>query len=57
MDGIVERLGLEGLVQVVNELVRAFRRDFLVVVAAEEGTTVDGVELLEDLVDANEFVG
>ena len=41
-------------VDVIDELLRAFRGDFLVVVAREERATVDLVVLAEELLDTNE---
>lgn len=45
------------LVEVVDELVCALGRYLLVVVAREEGATILGVVLLEELVDADELIG
>ena len=54
--GLCERPRADVFVERVNELLRASRRDLLVIVSREEGATVDGVMLLEQLLDTDELV-
>ena len=54
--GLRERSRADVFVERVDELLRASRRDLLVVVSREEGATVDGVMLLEQLLDTDELV-
>lgn len=52
-----ERLGADRFLQSVDQLLGSGRLDFLVIVAREEGSSVDGVMPLQEIVDSDEFVG
>jgi hypothetical protein len=55
--GVVERLGLQCLLEVGDEGLGTFRCDLLVVVSAKEGAAVDGIELSKNFVDADDWPG
>lgn len=53
---VIQRASLQGLIQVGNESISAFRRYLLVVISAEEGASVDGVEFIEQIVNSDQLV-
>ena len=55
--GIVEGLALKRLIEVGNEGLGTLGRDFFIVVSTEEGAAIDGVELVQDVVDADNRPG
>ena len=54
---LVQGARFQSFVNVVNQFLSAFRRNFLVIVSAEEGTSIDGVEFIEEVIDADQLVG
>ena len=54
---LVQRARFQSFVKVVHQFLSAFRGNFLIIVSAEEGTPIDGVEFVEEIVDANQLVG
>ena len=56
MGSVDQSLIFEHLVDVSHHFVGTFGRNFLVVVTGEEGASVDGVVLVEDVVDSENFV-
>lgn len=54
---VVKRARFQSFVKVVNQFVSAFRGNLLVIVSAEERTTIDGVEFVEEVIDADQLVG
>lgn len=54
---VVKRARFQSFVKVVNQFVSAFRGNFFVIVSTEKGTSIDGVEFVEEIVDANQLVG
>ena len=57
MNCVVQRARFQSFVKVVHQFVSAFRGNFLVIVSAEEGTSIDGIEFVEEVVDADQLVG
>jgi len=57
VDRIQEGARLKGLVESSNKFVGAFRGNLFIVVSAEERAAVDEIELVQQVVDADEFVG
>lgn len=55
--GVVEGFGLQRLLEVGDEGLGTLGCDLLVVVSAEEGAAVDGVELAKNFIDTNDWVG
>jgi len=54
---VVKRARFQSFVKVVHQFVSAFRGNFLVIISAEEGTSIDRVEFVEEVVDADQLVG
>ena len=54
VSGVDEGLTVDVLVEVVDEFLGTFRRDFLVIVTREEGTAIDFIVLLEEFLDTDE---
>lgn len=55
MDSVIQGARIQGVVQVGDESVGTLRRNLFVVISTEEGSPVDGIELIEEIIDTNEL--
>lgn len=54
---VVQGTSGDRLVQIRDEGIGTFGRHLFVVISAEEGTTVDGIKLVENVIDSDQFIG
>ena len=56
MNAMVKGTGFQDIVQMLGECVPPFWRCSFVIITAIERTSIDGVEFLKDVIDAEQFV-
>lgn len=56
MDGVVKRAGVEGVVEMLDKSIGALRGNLLIIVSAKEGATIDRIEFVENIVDADKVI-
>ena len=56
MDGVVKRARIEGVVEMLDKSIRALRGNLLIIVSAKEGATINCIEFVENIVDADKVI-
>ena len=56
MDGVVKRARIEGVVEMLDKSIGALRGNLLIIVSAKEGATINCIEFVENIVDADKVI-
>jgi len=56
VDGVIKRAGVEGVVEMLDKSVGPLRGNLLIIISAKEGATIDRIEFVENIVDADKVI-